>query len=270
MRLRYSATRPEMFHGNAFEDEDSPAFTDDDRWPVVAWSKEKTIALRTNPFGDLYVLLRVPILKIRVKAPLAWLAAQKDETYVPPDLLELAREYREELQRTGAERMALKQRTATIDAELERLQSEVRIEIGGLGVPLSWALPGAGGLVLAFGLLMAYHTWRIRRLFSYRVLLPADLLFLSSPLLRRGPAAKAMRACFVLPSLVLGAAFYRSTHIIPPKSLLDMVWLSIPIASIVVTFVSLHLLRPLVVSVSESEFVALCAPAPEPDMLCKK
>ena len=257
LRLRFSSSRPQMLKGNAFEDEDSPSFMLDDRWPLVTWAKGQLMALRTNPYGDLYLLIRLPFLSVTVKAPLGELPILEDQAGIPSDIVQRARAYAQELKVTEDKPMSLEKRMATGEADLAGLQSG-EADAGGIKVPLKWVLPVSGVAVLALALLLGYHVLRLRRMFSSGLLLPSDLVFLSSPLLRRGLAGSATRGALIFPSIGLAAAvLYSSSTIYDIRPLLEALWFSGPLVGLSVGVASIALLAPLVRSVSEAEEAAL-------------
>ena len=259
IRLRYSSSRCQISDGDAFEDRLAPDFTEDERWPAVSWADDQRVALRTNPYGDLYVLLRAPIMDKVLKAPLAWLAAQPKETDVPPDLMARAQDYLRELQLEPDPKMSLEGRDGVIERDIKRLRSDARAKVGGLDLPLDLALPAACAFLLIIESAMAYHIRRTRRLFDYSTVSATDLMFLAVPLLRRGPAARAMRAAFFFPSLALGAAALRLNALVDSGSALLVFSLGILVVGIVITIASLRLLYPLMSAVSEAENVYVLA-----------
>jgi hypothetical protein len=124
---------------------------------------------------------------------------------------------------------------------------------------LDLALPAACAFLLIIESAMAYHIRRTRRLFDYSTVSATDLMFLAVPLLRRGPAARAMRAAFFFPSLALGAAALRLNALVDSGSALLVFSLGILVVGIVITIASLRLLYPLMSAVSEAENVYVLA-----------
>lgn len=71
LKLRYSATRPEIHEGNAYED--NLVFPSRWRWPVQKWG-DRNYDVFVNKFGDMYFLLRWPISDGKAVSPISFLA----------------------------------------------------------------------------------------------------------------------------------------------------------------------------------------------------
>ncbi len=74
LQLRFSANRPKIFEGNTYED--SHIFPSLYRWPVQKWNK-KTHDVFINDYGDIYCLIRWPLISGEAKSPFLFLTTPK-------------------------------------------------------------------------------------------------------------------------------------------------------------------------------------------------